>query len=182
MKRMMPRAAVALLAAALMSVCSLPQAHDRDKAPSGEPDLDAWREEILALHQRTIDAHWNKDARFFADHMADGYFALKKGEVLHPTREETVREFEDYLGRTAFTEYRDLRPLEVGFSKDGSIAWSIAQVKVAGRDRSGPDSGREFALVWAWITLYEREDGRWIWLGESSSFRQAPSPSEDIRN
>lgn len=42
--------------------------------------------------------------------------------------------------------------------KDGSIAWSIVQVKVAGRDRDESGTEKDFDLIWAWVTLYERKD------------------------
>jgi SAM-dependent methyltransferase len=151
-----------------------------EPGPPEEPRVDAWRKEILDIHRSTSEAHWKKDARFFAENMADGYFALKNGDVLFPTREETLKGFEQYLGTTDFSEYRDIRPPIIGFSRDGSVAWAICQVKVAGRDLSEPGPAGEFALVWAWITLYERRDGRWVWLGESSSFKRV-SPTREAR-
>lgn len=137
------------------------------------PDFDALRREILDLHQKTIDAHWKKNAGFFTQHMGDSYFAVENGEIRHPTREDIASEYECYLSTTTFTEYRDVRQPIVGFSKDGSIAWSVVQVKVAGRDRAESGAEKDFDLTWAWITLYERKGGRWVWLGEASNFRRA---------
>jgi hypothetical protein len=136
------------------------------------PDFDALRREILDLHQQTIAAHWKKDARFFPEHTADGYFAVQNGEVRHPSRKETAANFERYLSTTTFTEYRDLREPIIGFSKDGSVAWCVVQVKVAGRDRDESGAESPFDLTWAWITLHEKQDGRWIWLGESSGYKR----------
>jgi hypothetical protein len=136
------------------------------------PDFEALKREILNLHQQTIDAHMKKDTGFFSRHMADGYFAVKDGEVRHPSRQDVASEYERYLATTAFTEYRDMREPIVGFSKDGSVAWSIVQVKVAGRDRAESGQEKDFDLTWAWITLYGRKGDRWIWLGESSSFKR----------
>lgn len=140
------------------------------------PDLEALREEILDLHQKTIDAHWQKDVGFFAEHMAEGYFAVNNGEIRQPAREEVTAEYERYLRSTTFKEYRDLRQPIIGFSKDGSVAWSIVQVKVAGRGLDDSGEEKDFDLTWAWITLYGRTEGRWTWLGEASSFK--PNPRE----
>jgi hypothetical protein len=137
------------------------------------PDFGELRKEILRLHQETIDAHWKKDPAFFAKHMAEDYFAVQNGEIRKPTREEIVAEYKSYLASATFTEYRDLREPIVGFSKDGSMAWSIVQVKVAGRERDESGGESDFDLTWAWITLYGREKGRWIWLGEASNFKRA---------
>jgi hypothetical protein len=73
------------------------------------PDIETLRAEILDLHQKTIDAHWQKDAGFFAEHMAEGYFAVRNGEIQQPSREEVTAEYERHLGSTTFKEYRDLR-------------------------------------------------------------------------
>jgi len=137
------------------------------------PDFGELRREILDLHQQTIDAHWKKDVGFFARHMADDYFAVQNGEIRNPNREEIEAEYERYLTTTTFTEYRDLREPIVGFSNDGSIAWSIVQVKVAGRDRNESGAEGDFGLTWAWITLYGRKGGRWVWLGEASNFKRS---------
>jgi len=137
------------------------------------PDFDALRQEILDLHQKTIDAHWQKDAGFFPGHMGDEYFAVQNGEIRRPTRQDIAAEYERYLATTTFTEYRDLQEPLIGFSKDGSVAWSVVRVKVAGSERDEAGAAKDFDLVWAWITLYERKGGRWIWLGESSSYKRA---------
>ena len=137
------------------------------------PDFEALRREILDLHRKTIDAHWKKDAGHFAAHMADGYFAVQKGEIRRPTRQEIAAEYQRYLATTTFTEYRDLEEPLIGFSKDGSVAWSVVRVKVAGSERAASGAEKGFDLTWAWITLYERKDGRWTWLGEASTFKPA---------
>ena len=137
------------------------------------PDFEALRQEILDLHQKTIDAHWKKEAGFFTAHMGDGYFAVQNGEIRRPTRQDIAAEYERYLDTTTFKEYRDLQEPLVGFSKDGSVAWSVVRVKVAGSERAGTGPEKEFDLVWAWTTLYERKDGRWVWLGETSTFKRA---------
>ena len=137
------------------------------------PGFSALRQEILDLHHKTIDAHLKKDPGFFTEHMAEGYFAVQNGEIRRPTREDAAGEYARYLATTTFTEYRDLQEPLVGFSKDGSIAWSVVRVKVAGSERAETGPERDFDLVWAWVTLYERKDGRWIWLGEASTFKEA---------
>jgi hypothetical protein len=50
----------------------------------------------------------------------------------------------------------------IGFSKDGSLAWSIVKVKVAGHRNMEDGSQKEFDVTYAWITLYKRQGDRWI--------------------
>jgi hypothetical protein len=135
------------------------------------PDFHLLRSEILDLHTATIDAHWDKDVDFFVQDISEEYFSVGNGEIRHPTKEEMRSEFSSYLNNTTFTEYRDLREPIISFSKDGSLAWSIVQVKVAG-SRTRDDGGeREMDFTCAWITLYERRGDGWIRLGEVSNFK-----------
>ena len=100
-----------------------------------KPDFDAYREEILALHKASIDAHLNRDVDFFTRNVAEDYVIVSRADIFYPTKEETRAQFSNYLNRTTFSEYRDLRDPIIGFSEDGSVAWSIVQVKVAGMQR-----------------------------------------------
>jgi len=135
------------------------------------PDLDRARAEILALHRRSVDAHWNKDVGFLTRDVSDEFFSVGDGEIRKPSRQEMARRFTDYLENTTFTEYRDLQDPVVGISDDGSLAWSLVQVKVAGRQMTDDGGQREIAFTCAWITVYERRGGKWIRRGEVSSFR-----------
>jgi len=133
------------------------------------PDFETLRKEILDLHKKTIEAHWNKDVGFFIKDISEDYMSVGSGELRNPTKEEITSQFSNYLNNTTFTEYRDLREPIINFSNDGSIAWSVVQVKVAGKRIMNDRSERDFDDTWAWITLYRREGDKWIRLGEVSN-------------
>ena len=135
------------------------------------PDFEALRSEILELHKATIDAHWKKDVDFFVKDMADDYLSVQNGEIQRPQKVEIKTKMSDYLDHTTFTEYRDLQEPIIGFSKDGSVAWSVVQVKVAGKRTLDDGTERDLDFTCAWITLYERQGDRWIRLGEVSNFK-----------
>lgn len=76
-----------------------------------------------------------------------------------------------YLAETEFSHYEDVAEPIVGFSDDGSIAWSIVQVRVAG-DRTGGDGvTRSFDTRWAWMTLYRRDADGWRSIANVSNNR-----------
>jgi hypothetical protein len=139
-------------------------------------NLESLKAEIRDLHRITIDAHWEKDVDFFVRDLAEGYFSVGGGEIRHPTVEQIRAQFTDYLTSTTFSEYRDLREPIVGISQDGSLAWSLVEVKVAGVRKLADGSERVLDFICAWITLYQREGDKWLRMGEVSSFREA---SED---
>ncbi len=129
------------------------------------------KSEILALHQVTIEAHWQKDVDFFTKDLADDFFSVGNGEIRKPTMVEMNAQFSAYLKNTTFTEYRDLQKPIISFSKDGSIAWSIVQVKVAGKRSIESGGERDVDFSCAWITFYQRQGDSWRRLGEVSNFK-----------
>lgn len=135
------------------------------------PDFEKLRSEILDLHRRAIDAHWKKDIGFFTRDISEPYFSVGNGEIRRPTVGEITSQFTAYLQSTTFTEYRNVEEPMVGFSEDGSLAWLLCKVKVAGRRTMENRSEREMEFICAWITLYERRGDKWIRLGEVSSFK-----------
>lgn len=134
------------------------------------PDFEKSKAEILDLHKTFVDAHWNKDVDFFSEGLSENYFSVGDGEIRRPTQEEIRAQFVCYLNNTTFTEYRFLQEPIIGFSKDGSMAWSIAQIKVAGQRTMDDGSQRDMDFICAWITLWEREGDQWVRLGEVSTF------------
>ncbi len=134
-----------------------------------ESDLEKYRQEILDLHRDAIRAHLEKDVGFFTRDLANDYFSVGNGSIRHPSKEEIDQQFSNYINNTEFTEYRDLEDPLIGFSDDGSLAWSIVRVRVAGERTVEADSIRRFDTTWAWITLYKREGNRWLRMGEVSS-------------
>jgi len=136
-----------------------------------DSDIEKFRAEILALHKQTIDAHWKKDVGFFIQDISDNYFSVNNGEIRRPSKEEITRQFTDYLSNTTFTEYRNLQEPIIGISNDGSLAWSLVKVKVAGKRRTENGTQRDLDFTCAWITLYARQGKKWIRSGEVSSFQ-----------
>lgn len=136
------------------------------------------KSEILALHKALIDAHLNKDVDFFVQDLSEDYMSISHGEILRPTKEEIRATFGSYLNNTEFTEYRDLCEPIVGFSQDGSVAWSIVQVKVAGKRTMDDGSKRDMDSTWAWLTLYERQGDKWIRLLEVSNSKRGEKTME----
>ena len=128
-------------------------------------------QEILDLHKTEIDAHLNKDVDFFVQDISEDYLAVSGGEIRKPTLEETRLKFSNYLNNTVFAEYRDLCEPIIGFSKDGSLAWSIVQVKIVGRRTMDDGSERDLDFTCAWITLYEQQDDKWMRLADVSTFK-----------
>lgn len=126
-------------------------------------------DDLLAAHQKFIQAHLQKDVAGWLDGEADDYLVANRGAIAYPTKAERAAMRQPYLAQTEFSEYRDLVPPIVKVSDDGTLGWLIAQVKVVGV-RTLPDGQAiNFEAVWAWIELYEKVDGRWLNTGNLSN-------------
>jgi len=95
-------------------------------------DFDVLRQEIRDYHDAFVDAHISSRPEFFVQDLADDYVNVSRGELLRQTKEEILTMFTDYLGQTVFSEYRMPEEPTIGFSDDGSVAWSVFRLKVAG--------------------------------------------------
>jgi len=135
------------------------------------PDNEDIRSEILELHRESIAAHLNKDVDFFVRDLSDNFISVSDGEINFPTKEEIKLQFSKYLNNTTFKEYIDLQKPIIGFSKDGSTAWSIVQVKVTGKRKMEDGKEHDMDFVCAWITMYKKEGDRWKRTIEVSNFK-----------
>ena len=136
-----------------------------------KPDYAKIETQILDRHRAMIEAHLEKDVAFFVQDLSEDYLFLTRGEIEKPSKEEILARFKDYLPNTTFTAYDDLREPIVGYSKDGSVAWSIVHVRVAGTRKQDDGSKVDFDSTWAWLTLYERDGDTWKRLLEVSNSR-----------
>ena len=127
-----------------------------------KPEADVLKSEIMDFHKKFIDDHLKKNIDSFVEDYAEDYIFVANGEINHPSKDEFKTSFSNYLKSTTFSEYRDLDEPIIGFSKEGSLAWSIVKVKVAGHRNMEDGSQKEFDVTYAWITLYKRHHDRWI--------------------
>ena len=134
-------------------------------------DYNLLKSEILNLHKTGINAHLIKDIDFFTKDISDDYFSVNNGEIRHPTKEEITRQFTRYLNNTEFDKYEDIQEPIIGFSEDGTLAYSLVRVKIEGERKYENDTISNFDFICAWITLYKREGDNWIRLGEVSNFQ-----------
>ena len=128
--------------------------------------------ELRAIHQASLQAHLDRDVQFFTRDMSESYHSVSRGDINQPTLEQTEAMFTRYLGATTFSRYEDLQEPVIGIADDGSVGWVMAQVAVSGEQSQG-DETVPLNFVSAWIMLYRRVDGRWLRIGDASSFKAA---------
>lgn len=136
-----------------------------------EPDTDSLRAEILELHRGFIQAHLDKDVDFIVRPTAPGYLSVSDGIVREMDIADMREMLSSYLDSTEFAEYGDMADPLVGFSDDGSLAWAIVQVRVAGTRTLSDGTFSSYDTLWAWITLYQRSGDGWLRIADVSTNR-----------
>ena len=128
-------------------------------------------DELIRMHQELLQFHLNGDVESWLATESEQYVVANRGEVTHPTRKEREARIKPHLNRTRFKEYRDLIPPEVRISRDGTLAWLIAQVKASGVQTTDDGKQESIEFTSAWIELFEKRDGQWIRVGNVSNFK-----------
>ena len=128
-------------------------------------DLAAERESLLALHQLEIRAHVELDANALADGQGDDFVSATRGKIRRSSAEETRKFFTEYFKGAKYLQYEDAEPPVVRVSDDGSMGWVLSRMRVR-----RVDDGKESGFVYAGIMTYEKRDGRWVRVGNASTF------------
>jgi hypothetical protein len=136
-----------------------------------EPETDSLRAEILELHRGFIQAHLDKDVEFIVKPTAPGYLFVSDGVVKEMDIAGMREMLSAYLDSTEFAEYGDVADPVIGFSDDGSLAWAIVQVRVAGTRALSDGTFSSHDTLWAWITLYRRSGDGWLRIADVSTNR-----------
>ena len=129
-------------------------------------------ERLAALHQKVIRAHQESDVELLLEDSSADYVVASRGDVTRPTIADRRARLGSYLGRTRFSEYRDLREPIVTVSADGTLGWVMVQVHAVGEQTGADGETHRVEFTSAWIELYQKRDGRWLRVGNVSNFKE----------
>ncbi len=132
-------------------------------------DSDSMRQEILAYHEAFIDAHVQNRPEFLIRDLDEHYVNVSRGELVRVTKDEILETFTHYLGNTEFSEYSMPEEPEIGFSDDGSIAWSIFRLHVKAIWKPQDADDVSYEDMWACLVLFRRVGDRWLRIAEASN-------------
>lgn len=91
---------------------------------------------------------------------ADTFYSLGRGLVTTPTRAESTRRFQAYFDQSEFSAWDDTAPPIIRVSPDGQMAYIIVQKRVSLTPK-GLNAGPREDVQYAWLSTYEKRDGRW---------------------
>jgi hypothetical protein len=124
-------------------------------------NYDKARKEILALNEQQRDYHFNKQAKAITDLSSDSFLLVDGGRFFQPQREAQLKNFESYFGSVDFIKWDDVKPPDIRFSKDASIAYVSVEKLVILKGLGA--SGREVIDTshFAWMSIYKKTKKGW---------------------
>ncbi len=127
-----------------------------------KPDLEAEKQKLLALHQEQQDAHLNENARQLVDQGAENAISINRGKISRAAKDSTILRFESYFGKIEHKKWEDLKPPEIHFSEDGSMAYMVVDKLVVITYTNDKGDPIEETTHFAWVNIFRKQaDGQW---------------------
>ena len=129
------------------------------------PDLAAERQALLDLHLAANRAHIELDAEALARDHGDDFVSATRGKISRSTKAQTREFFTGYFKGASYPQYEDIEPPIVRVSDDASMGWVLTRTRVR-----RVENGKEEGFVYAGVMMYEKRNGRWVRVGNASTF------------
>ena len=117
--------------------------------------------ELLRLHQRQRAAHLERRADWLVAEWADSLFSISRGGVSVGSGEQGRAGFQEYLDASTFQAWDDIVPPRIRISADGQMAYVVVRKRVHLSTRKPDGSLESERTRFAWLSVYEKQGGRW---------------------
>jgi hypothetical protein len=115
----------------------------------------------MKAHEDARKAHFGKNAQAMAYQMTDDMISVNGVRIHKPNRKRDVEVFQSYFNSVEFVKWDDVKPPEIRFSDDHSLAiWLIKWWVLHTKDSIGKPI--EETAHYAWLSIYRKQnDGTW---------------------
>lgn len=136
--------------AALIFSCNTPN-------PSADHDD---REKLLKIHEDARNAHFGKDAKAMIDQFAPEMISVNAGKIHKTTSpEKDIEGFQSYFNSVEFKKWDDIKPPELRFSDDHTLAYMVVDKLVVLDVKDSVGKPFEETTHYAWVSIYRKQDG-----------------------
>jgi hypothetical protein len=125
-------------------------------------DEAADRDALLRLHAEQRTAHLQRRADLLVAGQTDTLWNVSGGRISANPREQVRASFQAYFDASTFAAWDDVTPPRIRISADGRMAYVIVEKRV--HVTITPSRGGAAVLQrvrYAWLSVYEKIDGRW---------------------
>ncbi|MCL6697945.1 hypothetical protein LZ496_03990 [Sphingomonas sp. NSE70-1] len=130
------------------------------------PAADA-KAELLAMHEKTRQAHLQGEGAAIAENIGDRLLMADNGTLRTQSKADVEQFFTGYLKRVRYSEWRDVSSPVVTISPDGQMAWMAVEVAAKYTRADKPAEG-EKNFKSSWIATYARDNCAWRMTGIAS--------------
>jgi hypothetical protein len=125
-------------------------------------DEAADRAALLRLHAEQRTAHLEHRADLLVAGQADTLWNVSGGRVSANPREQARASFQAYFDASTFAAWDDVAPPRIRISADGRMAYVIVEKRVhVSITPSRGGAAVDQRVRYAWLSVYEKIDGRW---------------------
>ncbi len=140
-------------------------------SPHPSADLEQEKAELLKIHALDRQAHFATDVGAAISFFGGIYRYVRDGQIHQLSRSDLEQMHSDYFRGATFYEWDDLEPPIVQISSDGSMAWMMNRFRVR-YTRVTEGQPAETIYVYAGVTIYEKQDGKWMRTANVSTFQR----------
>lgn len=134
---------------------------------SAQPDQD---EAILLQHHRNIlKALVDNDVERLFSAVAPTALSLEEGLLEWKSRDDAIKKRIEMMKTSRYFLCEDMVPPVVRVANDGSLGWLAASVKMIGQRTKSDASIEKISMLAAWVELYEKRQGNWVFVGSSAA-------------
>ena len=126
---------------------------------------------LMQLHETTLQAHFEQDARKFLATYAQQWYDLRDAGIRLRSKEEAFPAIERYFKRTHFSDISVIGTPIIHISRDASMAWVIGEMRVSASQEVADGKERDFSFHCTWVSIYEKHEGEWEQVVDGSWFQ-----------
>jgi ketosteroid isomerase-like protein len=131
--------------------------------------------ELLRLHELQRTTHLQRRADLLVADNADSLFSVSAGRVSIARRAQSQASFQEYLDAVTFQAWDDVVPPRIRISADGQMAYVVVEKRVHLTTRGASGATEAERTRYAWLSVYEKQDGRWRLAAIASTDRPDPA-------
>lgn len=144
-------------------------------APSHQPahaDVDSAKAELLALHEVDRRAHFHRDVDALVATLPPDFrfISVRDGKIQTQSPDGLRKRFTDYFQGAEFSSWDDLEAPIIHVSPDGQMGWMIVRVRIAYSKTDAAGKKTQEQSVIAWMSVYEKHEGKWLHMANASTF------------
>ena len=123
-----------------------------------KPDFEKEKQEIMKIHNNQRKAHMEKNVPLLIGDSLIEFFEINRGLIKKPSREESIKKFQEYFNAVDFVKWDDISAPIFSFSEDATMATTVVNKLVITKQKA---ENKLDTTYYAWLAVYKKKNGVW---------------------